>query len=126
VSRGHGVSVLVADVPLHAFVLLVDGSHPGVKIILALRPHEIQSIGGFPVFLSIQWATSKSTWPKFLRMGTSSPVSNHAVRAVRVADLLANKGFNIAGAVGAQTYEFEGGKLVKVAAPAPETVTDKK
>jgi rhodanese-related sulfurtransferase len=42
-------------------------------------------------------------------------VSNHAHRAGIAADLLESKGFKIAGAIGAQVYESEGGKLIKYA-----------
>ncbi len=45
-------------------------------------------------------------------------VSNHASRATRAADLLRKNGFTVAGAVGAQDYEAEGGSLVKIAVPA--------
>lgn len=44
-------------------------------------------------------------------------VSNHAGRAGTAADLLENKRFEVAGAVGAQVYESEGGKLTKVEPP---------
>jgi hypothetical protein len=33
---------------------------------------------------------------------------------------LTSKGFKVAGAVGAQNYEAEGGKLTKIAAPQPK------
>ena len=46
-------------------------------------------------------------------------VSNHAARAGRAADLLASRGFTVAGAIGAQDYEAEGGTLVKIAPPQP-------
>jgi rhodanese-related sulfurtransferase len=46
-------------------------------------------------------------------------VSNHAGRASRAADLLNSKGFKVAGAVGAETYESEGGKLLKIVPPNP-------
>jgi len=44
-------------------------------------------------------------------------VSNHAARAGRAADLLDSKGFKVIGAVGAETYASEGGKIVKIEAP---------
>ena len=46
-------------------------------------------------------------------------VSNHANRAGSAADLLEDKGFKIAGAIGAQVYESDGGKLLKYAPPKP-------
>jgi rhodanese-related sulfurtransferase len=45
-------------------------------------------------------------------------VSNHAGRGGKAADLLASKGFKVAGTVGAQTYAQEGGKIAHIAAPA--------
>jgi uncharacterized protein GlcG (DUF336 family)/rhodanese-related sulfurtransferase len=83
------------------------------------RPDELTTIGGFPVYLSIQIAELEKSvaWiPKDRRVVT---VSNHAGRAVRAADLLSAKGFKVAGAIGAQNYEQDGGKLTRIAAPAP-------
>ncbi len=50
-------------------------------------------------------------------------VSNHAGRALKAADALLAKGFKVAGAAGAQDYEAEGGKLTRIAAPAPKVAT---
>ena len=36
-------------------------------------------------------------------------------------DLLVSKGFTVAGAVGAQNYEEEGGTLTKIVPPEPKT-----
>jgi rhodanese-related sulfurtransferase len=87
-------------------------------IIDVRRPDEITSNGGFPVYLSIQQKDLESSlaWiPKDRRIVT---VSNHAGRAGKAADLLAAKGFKVAGAVGAQLYEKDGGTLTKIAPPA--------
>ena len=48
-------------------------------------------------------------------------VSNHAARNRRAADLLTAKGLKVAGLLGAQTYEEQGGKLTKIEAPPPRT-----
>ena len=48
-------------------------------------------------------------------------VSNHAARSGRAADLLTAKGFKVAGLLGAQTYEEQGGKLTKIEVPPPRT-----
>ena len=81
------------------------------------RPDELQSIGGFPAYLSIQ----SGDLQKYLRVIPKDrqivTVSNHASRASRAAELLLKNGFTVAGAVGAQDYEAEGGTLVKIAAP---------
>jgi len=51
-------------------------------------------------------------------------VSNHAHRAGAVGDILAAKGFNVAGAAGSEDYEAQGGKsVVRVVAPPPKPAT---
>jgi rhodanese-related sulfurtransferase len=84
------------------------------------RPDEVTNVGGFPVYLSIQidsLASSLAWIPKDRLIVT---VSNHAARAGKAADLLTAKGFRVAGAVGAEVYEKDGGALTKIAAkPAP-------
>jgi rhodanese-related sulfurtransferase len=81
------------------------------------RPDEITNIGGFPAYLSVQidsLASSLAWIPKDRLIVT---VSNHAARAGKAADILAAKGFRVAGAVGAEVYEKDGGKLTKIAPP---------
>jgi len=46
-------------------------------------------------------------------------VSNHAGRGAKGADILAAKGFKVAGAIGSQTYEEAGGKITKIVPPPP-------
>lgn len=94
-------------------------------IIDVRRPDEIAAIGGFPVYLSVQpqdLESAKAWIPKDRLIVT---VSNHAARAGKAADLLASKGYNVAGAVGAQLYEKDGGTLTKIAPPpaAPGAAT---
>lgn len=102
-------------------------AQPGkVLLIDVRRPDEIQSIGGFPVFLSVQVGDVEKHLAEIPKDRLIVTVSNHAVRAGRVADLLESKGFKVAGAVGAQTYESEGGKLVKIEVPKPASETEKK
>jgi rhodanese-related sulfurtransferase len=96
-----------------------------VLLIDVRRPDEIASIGGFPVYLSIQAADLDKHLSEIPKDKLIVLVSNHAGRAGRAADLLESKGFKVAGAVGAQTYESEGGKLLKVEPPKP-AATDKK
>jgi rhodanese-related sulfurtransferase len=90
-----------------------------VLIIDVRRPDEVSSIGGLPVYLSIQLSDLEKSlaWiPKDREIVT---VSNHAARAGKAADILASKGFKVAGAVGAQTYEQQGGTaVVHIAKPA--------
>jgi uncharacterized protein GlcG (DUF336 family)/rhodanese-related sulfurtransferase len=88
-------------------------------IIDVRRPDELTAIGGLPVYLSIQLADLDKSlaWiPKDRKVVT---ISNHAGRAGKAADLLASRGFKVAGRIGVQTYEEEGGKLTKIAAPPP-------
>ena len=82
------------------------------------RPDEISSIGGFPVYLSIQVSDLESHLNEIPKDRLIVTVSNHAARAGKAADLLASKGFKVAGAVGVQTYEADGGHLTKISAPA--------
>jgi rhodanese-related sulfurtransferase len=89
-----------------------------VVIVDVRRPDELTSVGGFPVYLSIQSGELEQRLAYIPRDRTVVTVSNNAGRAGRAADLLAAKGFKVAGAIGAKKYEEEGGKLAKVAPPA--------
>jgi rhodanese-related sulfurtransferase len=83
------------------------------------RPDELTKIGGFPAYLSIQAKDLEKYLayiPKDRRVVT---LSNHAARAGAAGDLLAAKGFKVAGAIGVQNYEEEGGTLTKIAVPPP-------
>ena len=89
---------------------------PGrVLLIDVRRPTEIAMNGGFPVYLNIQAADLEKHLSEIPKDKPLILVSNHAHRAGIAADLLESKGFKIAGAIGAQVYESEGGPLVKYA-----------
>lgn len=90
-----------------------------VVIVDVRRPDELTEIGGFPVYLSIQSSELEKSVAFIPKERTVVTVSNNAGRAGRAADLLASKGFKVAGAIGAKKYEEEGGKLAKIAKPAP-------
>jgi len=95
-------------------------ANPAAVLVLDVRrPDELQSIGGFPVYLSVQAAELEQRLALIPKDRTIVTVSNHAARAGRAADLLASRGFTVAGAIGAQDYEAEGGTLVKIAPPQP-------
>jgi len=82
------------------------------------RPDEVTGKGGFPVYLSVQFKDLESSlaWiPKDRKIVT---VSNHAARAGKAADLLSARGYKVAGAVGVELYEKDGGTLTKIAPPA--------
>ena len=101
-------------------------SHPDQVLLLDVRrPDEITSNGGFAVYLSIQAADLEKHLSEIPKDRMIVTVSNHANRASQAADMLIGKGFKVAGAVGAQTYEEEGGKLVKKIQP-PKQSPDKK
>jgi rhodanese-related sulfurtransferase len=85
------------------------------------RPDELTSIGGFPVYLNVQTKDLERYLAFIPKDRTIVTVSNHAVRAGLTADLLTEKGFKVAGAVGVQNYEAEGGTLTKVEPRAPRT-----
>ena len=87
---------------------------PGrVLMIDVRRPTEIAQNGGFPVFLNIQANDLEKHLAEIPKDKPLILVSNHAHRGGIAADLLESKGFKIAGAIGAQVYESEGGKLIK-------------
>jgi rhodanese-related sulfurtransferase len=98
-------------------------AHPeNVLLIDVRRPDEVSSIGGFPVYLSIQIGELEHSLAWIPKDRSIVTVSNHAGRAGKAADLLASKGFKVIGAVGTQTYESAGGKLV-THIPVPTPVT---
>lgn len=99
---------------------------PGRVLLLDVRsPSEIASNGGFPVYLSIQAADLKEHLAEIPKDRPIVTISNHAHRAGIAADLLESKGFKVAGAMGAQVYESEGGTLSKYGPPKAAT-EDKK
>jgi len=85
---------------------------PGqVTFIDLRRADEVAAIGSLPVFLNIP----VSELDRFLAyIPTNKPVvtiSNHAGRARRAATLLAANGFQVAGVIGVQDYQTQGGTL---------------
>ena len=99
---------------------------PGRVLLLDVRrPTEIATNGGFPVYLNIQAADLEKHLAEIPKATQLVVVSNHAHRAGIAADLLESKGFKIAGAIGAQVYESEGGTLVKYAPEKPAANVEK-
>lgn len=84
------------------------------------RPDELTAIGGLPVYLAIQAKDLENSLAYIPKDRVIVTVSNHAGRAGAAADLLVSRGFHVAGAVGVQNYEAEGGVLTKIAPPAPK------
>jgi rhodanese-related sulfurtransferase len=95
-----------------------------VLVIDVRRPDEVSSVGGFPVYLSIQIGELEKDLKWIPKDRTIVAVSNHAGRAKKAAELLAANGFKVAGAAGAETYEKAGGKWVTriPVPPAPAAV----
>jgi rhodanese-related sulfurtransferase len=81
------------------------------------RPDEVTAKGSFPVFLNIQAKEVEQNLAYIPKDRVIVTVSNHAHRAGAVGDLLASKGFQVAGAAGSEDYEAQGGKIVRIAAP---------
>ncbi len=102
-------------------------AHPDqILIIDVRRPDELTANGGFPVYLSIQANDLEKSLAWIPRDRTIITVSNHAARGGVAADLLAKDGFKVAGTIGAQSYEQEGGKLTKIAPPPPPPANNEK
>jgi rhodanese-related sulfurtransferase len=100
-------------------------ANPSTLLVLDVRrPDELQSIGGFGAYLSIQATELEKSLAWIPKDRIIVTVSNHAARAGRAADLLTKNGFKVAGAIGAQDYEGEGGTLVKIAPPAPKAASN--
>lgn len=92
-----------------------------VLLIDVRRPDEVKDVGGFPVYLSIQIGELENSLAWIPRDRTIITVSNHAGRGGRAADILTKNGFKVAGTIGAQVYEQQGGKLTKIVPPpAPQ------
>jgi len=94
--------------------------HPEKLLIIDVRrPDELTKIGGFPVFLSVQIADLENRLAWIPKDRTIVTVSNHAARSGRAADFLTSKGYKVAGTVGAQTFEEQGGTLTRFVVPPP-------
>ena len=94
--------------------------HPEKLVLVDVRrPDEVTAIGGFPVYLSIQLKELANSLAWIPKDRTVVLVSNHAGRASHAADLLSSKGFKVAGAIGAQTYEKAGGTGMCTMVPPP-------
>lgn len=95
--------------------LLLD---PGkVLVIDVRRPDELSSKGSFPVFLSVQNADLEKYLKYIPKDRQIVTVSNRAHRAGAAGDLLSLRGYKVAGAVGTQDYEEQGGYVEHIAPP---------
>lgn len=89
-----------------------------VTVLDVRRPDELTAKGGFPVYLNIQAKEVEKNLAYIPRDRVIVTVSNHAGRAGAVADLLAARGFDVAGATGAEDYAAQGGTITRWQAPA--------
>lgn len=96
-------------------------ANPSQLVVIDLRrPDEVSSKGGFPVYLSIQAGDLEKYLDYIPKDRFVVTVSNHSARSGKSADLLADKGFKVAGFVGAEYYKEEGGTLTKIPVPPPK------
>lgn len=98
-------------------------AHPDKLLVLDVRrPDELIKYGSFPVFLNIQNKDLEKHLAYLPKDRVILTVSNHAGRAGAAADLLASKGFKVAGAAGSEDYEKSGGTAVShIQPPSPGT-----
>jgi len=95
-----------------------------VLVIDVRRPDELTAKGSFPVYLNIQAKEIEKYLAYIPKDRAIITVSNHAHRAGAVGDILAAKGYKVAGASGSEDYEAQDGKaIVKVLAPPPKVAT---
>ena len=123
-----GASAPAADVWTHQVKRLdraaVDAllAQPQKLVVIDVRrPDELTAKGSFPVYLNIQAKQIESALAYIPKDRAILTVSNHAHRAGDVGDLLASKGFKVAGATGSEDYEAQGGTaVVRVSAPVKQ------
>ena len=93
-------------------------------IIDVRRPDEVSSIGGFPVYLSIQINDLEKSLAWIPKDRSIVTVSNQAHRGAAAADILTKHGYKVAGAIGVETYEKAGGEAAKKIVPPPPAKTN--
>ncbi|HET7833154.1 MAG TPA: hypothetical protein VFK88_09340 [Gallionella sp.] len=95
--------------------------HPEKLLFIDVRrPDEVSKLGGFPIYLSIQIRQLEESLAYIPKDRHIVTVSNRAHRAGAAGDLLAARGFKVAGAVGVKDYEEQGGWLSKIPVPPPK------
>jgi rhodanese-related sulfurtransferase len=95
--------------------------HPEKLLFIDVRrPDELTKLGGFPIYLSVQNKSLEESLDYIPKDRLIVTISNRAHRAGVAGDILLEKGFKVAGAVGVLDYQDQGGSLTKIAAPAPK------
>jgi rhodanese-related sulfurtransferase len=96
-------------------------ANPAKVLVLDVRrPDEVVTKGSFPVYLSVQAKDLEKDLAFIPRDRAIVTVSNHAHRAGAAGDLLAGKGFQVAGAAGSEDYEAQGGTITRITPPPPK------
>jgi rhodanese-related sulfurtransferase len=91
-----------------------------VLVLDVRRPDEVVTKGSFPVYLSVQANDLEKNLDFIPRDRAIVTLSNHAHRAGAAGDLLAGKGFKVAGAGGSEDYEAQGGTITRITPPPPK------
>lgn len=96
-------------------------AQPDKLLVLDIRrPDELIKYGSFPAFINIQYRDLDKHLAYLPKDRVILTVSNHAQRAGRAGDALAEKGYKVVGATGSEDYAQEGGKAVaKIQPPQP-------
>ncbi len=94
---------------------------PETLLVLDIRrPDELTTIGGFPVYLSVQVKDLEKNLAYLPKDRTIVVVSNRAHRAGAAGDLLSGHDFKVAGAIGVLDYADQGGTITKIEKPTPQ------
>jgi rhodanese-related sulfurtransferase len=94
---------------------------PEALIVLDIRrPDELTTIGGFPVYLSIQVNDLEKNLAYLPKDRAIVIVSNRAHRAGAAGDLLTGHGFKVAGAIGVLDYADQGGTITLIEKPTSQ------
>lgn len=96
-------------------------SNPKKLLVLDVRrPDELVKYGSLAVYLNVQLKDLPYALDYIPRDRQIITVSNRAHRAGAAGDLLASKGYKVAGALGSEDYREAGGSILKVAPPPPK------
>ena len=96
-------------------------SNPKKLLVLDVRrPDELVKYGSLAVYLNVQLKDLPYALDYIPRDRQIITVSNRAHRAGAAGDLLASKGYKVAGALGSEDYREAGGSIQKVLPPPPQ------
>lgn len=96
-------------------------SNPKKLLVLNVRrPDELVKYGSLAVYLNVQLKDLPYALDYIPRDRQIITVSNRAHRAGAAGDLLASKGYKVAGALGSEDYREAGGSIQKVLPPPPK------